>query len=748
MGSTSTMKLRLRIIALLQIVALPAAAFEREPLRLAIEDLAASYPNQYPRAAEFLARLENVTSDADFTALQREALLANPLLDFDRILLLERDANAGKNLPQNWEGNSSLTRGEVRNRIAILRNLRGTPVLDTLYQPENRKLITDVDLHPDADRILFSMVGERGTWQVFEKRLDASPPAPLPLIDETDVDNYDACYLPGGDVLFTSTATYHGVPCVGGASHIGNLHRFTPATGGIRRLTFDQEHNWNPTVMPDGRVMYLRWEYTDLPHSNSRILFQMNPDGTDQTELYGSGSYFPNSFFYARPVPGHPSRIIGIVGGHHGIARAGRLIMLDPQISRYEAEGVVHEFPHRGRTVEPIVKDQLVQNVWPQFLMPWPLGEKHVLVSCKPGPSSAWGLYLVDAFDNMTLIHEVTGSSLFEPVALARRQMPPVIPDRTDASKSHASVLLADIYQGPGLEGIPRGTVRNLRVVEYSFSPRNTGGLLGAVGMDGPWDIRRVLGTVPVERDGSAHFNIPAQTPVMVQPLDEQGQALQTMRSWFTGMPGERISCVGCHEGMNQAPASSQPLAAKKPPVDIAPSWHGPVRGFSFAREVQPVLDRHCVQCHAGEPGHAEPDLKGGTMITDWSSQIAGNAGANGGKFTTSYAELHRFIRRPGIESDLRMLSPMDYHFSSTELGQMLRNGHHGVELDEESHQRISTWADLNAPFHGTWGEIVGPEKVAPAVARANEMRKRYAPSGAAAEFEEIPQLPRYDTTR
>lgn len=719
-------------------------------LREAVLDLTETYGDRYPQGPAFLKRIDALgpqPSPESLAALRREALLANPLLDSDRILLIERDVQAGKHLPQNWEGNSSLHRGEVQNRIAILRNIRNQPEIETLYQPENRKLLTDIDLHPDADRILFSMVGAQNRWQVFEMRLDGSAPVWIPLIEEPDVDNYDACYLPDGNIIFSSTATYTGVPCVGGSSHVANLHRFKPATGEIRRLTFDQEHNWNPTVLPDGRVMYLRWEYSDLPHSNSRVLFQMNPDGTNQSELYGSGSYFPNSFFYARPVPGHPSKVIGVVGGHHGVARAGRLMMIDPDISRREAEGVAHEFSHRGKTVEPLVKDQLVKDVWPQFLMPWPLDGKHVLVSCKPSPTSLWGVYLVDVFDNITLIHEVPGNSLFEPIAMVKRPQPARIPDRTDLTKADATVLLSDIYQGPGLEGIPRGTVKNLRVVEYYFGMRGMGGMLGAIGMDGPWDIRRVLGTVPVENDGSAHFTIPAQTPVMVQPLDENGQALQTMRSWFTGMPGERISCVGCHAGMNEAPPSAPALAASRPPTEIDPSWHAPVRGFNFVREVQPVLDRYCVQCHSGGDGHAEPDLQGDRMIDDWSSQISGNAKQYGGKFTASYAELHRHIRRSGIESDMRVLSPMDYHFSTTGLGRMLREGHHGVKLDKESFERIVTWADLNAPFHGTWGEIIGRQQVERTLARANELRGRYASSGPIPDYETIPPLPPYDTT-
>lgn len=420
---------------------------------------------------------------------------------------------------------------------------------------------------------------------------------------------------------------------------------------------------------------------------------------------------------------------------------------LDPAVSRTEADGVVHEFPHRGRNVEAIVKDQLVKDVWPQFLMPWPLDEKHIIVSCKPSPKALWGIYLVDVFDNMTLIHEVPGHSLFEPVALQKRPTAPIIPDRVNLERADATVLLTDIYQGPGLEGLPAGTVKELRVIEYYFSPRGMGGLIGAIGMDGPWDIRRVLGTVPVEEDGSAHFTIPAETPIFVQPLDADGQALQTMRSWFTGMPGERVSCVGCHAGMHEAPPTAAARAAMRGPSLIDPTWHAPTRGFNFAREVQPVLDRHCTQCHSGEDGHAAPYLKGDRMIEDWSSRIAGNAKRDGGKFTASYAELHRYIRRSGIESDMRVLSPMDYHFSTTDLGRMLRDGHHGVELDRKSFERIVTWADLNAPFHGTWSEITGEKRVVDQLARANELRARYAGSGPIPDYETIPELPPYETT-
>lgn len=740
-------------------------------LELAIGDLIDTFGERYPKGKAFrqeLARLRQAHDQwaagpleaksraeldqlaAQFKRLQTEALLANPLLDFDRLLLIERQAgNLG--LPANWESNSSLSRNGISNRLCALSPVRPGGALSTVFAPPAGRFVGDVDLHWNADRLLFSMPGSNGCWQLFEMALDGQPPRELPLISEPDVDNYDGCYLPDGRILFTSTAPFIGVPCVYGSSHVANLY-LRELDGAIRQLTVDQEHNWCPTVLNNGRVLYLRWEYTDLPHSNSRRLFHMNPDGTEQMEYLSSGSYFPNTFFYARPIPGQATMVVGIATGHHGNARSGRLLIMDPARGRLEAEGVVREIPGYGKKVQPIIRDTLADGVWPQFLHPFPLSEKYFLTAARPGPESPWGVYLVDVFDNMLCLVEKPGYAMFEPVPVKRSPAPPVVPDRIDRQRKDALVYLADVYQGGGLRGVPRGTVKKLRLVTYQFGYRNMGGLLGSIGMDGPWDIKRVMGTVPVEPDGSALFRVPAYTPLMVQPLDGEGKALQLMRSWFTAMPGEVVSCVGCHEQQNSGAANRATIAGRRAPAEITP-WRGPARGFSFAREVQPVLDQHCVRCHNGQVWRGETnrpagsmgeglriaDLRGDQKITNWTTQIQGNAGtAVGGKFSVPYVELHRFVRRPGIESDIHMLSPMEFHADSTELAQMLRKGHYGVRLDAESWDRLITWIDLNAPYHGTWGEIAGDQAVAGVAARARTMRRQF--TGMDEDLECIPQ--------
>ncbi len=725
-------------------------------LELAIRDLTDTFQRRYPNGGEYLRQLDALRQShdrllagaldqdrlaeldkiaAEFKRLQAQALLANPLLDFDRLLFIERNAgNLG--LPLNWESDSSLPKTGYNNRLRTLSPVRPDGEITTLYAPPEDRFVGDVDLHWNADRLLFSMPGANGRWQVHELALDGTAPREIPFIHEPDVDNYDACYLPDGRIVFTSTAPFVGVPCVYGSSHVANLY-IREHDGSIRQLTVDQEHNWCPTVLNNGRVLYLRWEYTDLPHSNSRRLFHMNPDGTEQMEYLSSGSYFPNSFFYARPIPGQPTMVVGIATGHHGNARTGRLLIMDPARGRREADGVVQEIPGYGRKVEPIIRDTLADGVWPQFLHPFPLSEKYFLVSAKPRPESPWGIYLVDVFDNMLCLVERPGYAMLEPVPVTRRPVPPSIPDRIDRDRKDALVYLADIYQGGGLRGLPRGVVKKLRLVTYHFSYRWMGGLLGAIGMDGPWDIKQVMGTVPVEPDGSALFRVPAYTPVTVQPLDGEGKALQLMRSWFTAMPGEVVSCVGCHEQQNSGALNRSTLAGRRAPSEIVP-WHGPTRGFSFAREVQPVLDRNCTRCHNGQPFSqlpiancqlpiAIPDLRGDRLLTNWSTQIAGNVGtAVGGKFSVAYAALHRFVRRPGIESDIHMLAPMEFHADSAELVQILRKGHYGVQLDAESWDRLVTWIDLNAPYHGTWREIVGDNVVEYCAARARAMRRQF----------------------
>jgi formylglycine-generating enzyme required for sulfatase activity len=497
------------------------------------------------------------------------------------------------------------------------------------------------------------------------------------------------------------------------------MYRMGADGQGIRQICFEQDHDYNPSVMNDGRVLYLRWDYTDTPHVWNRILMVMNPDGTGQQAYYGGSSYWPNSVFYSRAIPGHPTKFVGIVTGHHE-GRLGELVVFDPAKGTQETDGVVQRIPGRGRKVEPRIEDKLTEHSWPKFTHPWPLSEKYFLVAGKPEPDSLWGIYLVDVFDNRVLLKEEEGYALLEPIPLRPRPTPPVIQEKVKPERDDALVYMQDVYHGPGLKDIPRGTVKNLRLFTYHFGFQTLAGIDHRVGADGPWEAKRVLGTVPVEADGSAWFRIPAKTPISVQPLDGEGKAVALMRSWMTAMPGENLSCIGCHERSSAAPPVQDTLAFRHAPSEIKP-WYGPARGFSFAREVQPVLDKFCVGCHDGQPrdsGKAPLDLRrdqGGYVVYQHGkidAQFMPGASTKDllGRYTAvfepSYVALRQFVRVGGLESDLHILPPKEFHADTSELIQMLQRGHHNVRLDGEAWDRLVTWIDLNAPCHGTWAEV------------------------------------------
>ncbi|MDQ1256292.1 MAG: alpha protein, partial [Candidatus Hydrogenedentes bacterium] len=715
----------------------PAVAFPEEPgiaaprwraLRMAIEDLSREFPDRYPQGNDYLAQLDALQAEHDrlakdagteafapitarFEALQREALLANPLLDFDRLLTIRRRADR-LGLPFNYHGNDDLKPTGYDNTLVALSPSRPEGAIETLFRPEGDRFIGDLDLHYDAGKILFSMPDEQGRWGVCELDLTTGTQESLPLIDAPDVHNYDACYLPDDRIVFTSTAPIVGVPCVGGSSKVANLY-LLDRSGQIRRLTNDQDHNWCPAVLNNGRILYQRWEYADIAHAFTRLLFHANPDGSGQMEYYGSNSFWPTAMFFARPVPDHPTKVVAIVGGHHDAPRQGELVVFDPALGRHEAKGVVQRIPGYGETVEPVILDGLIGASWPRFLHPFPLSEKYFLVSCKPAKTANWGIYLVDVFDNFVLLHEEPGYAMLEPIPWRKTVRQPMIPDVVEPAQTEATVLLTDVYRGPGLAGVPRGTVKSLRLIGYDFTFHGLGCEPDRVGLDGPWDVKRIIGTVPVESDGSASFRVPACTPVAVQPLDAEGKALALMRSWMTAVPGETLSCVGCHENQNTAaPTDIAPLAFRREPSPIKP-WYGPARGFSFEREVQPVLDAYCTDCH--REGQATFDLTARPA-----ERVPSAFQMN---FSPSYMELRRWVHTPTLESDAHLLPPRSFHADTSPLVHILREGHYDVRLSEEAWDRLITWIDLNAPFHGAWKEVVASDPVKLAAAQQGAAR-------------------------
>lgn len=709
---------------------------EFESLRLAVADLSETYGQDYPRAAEFVDRLEELEQPNKpydeatvkaFRNLRREALLANPVLDFDRMILLKRQRGQ-LGLPTNHQCNACLDQAGYENEIAVLSQVGDGMRLATLFRPENGQYVGEMDLHFDADRLLFTMPDGR-SWEIYEIGVDGSGLRRVTQPVE-GVDNFDGCYLPDGRIVFASTASYTGVPCWHGRERACSLYSMNGDGSDVRQLCFDQDLDLHPSVLPDGQVIYSRWDYTGIMHIYLRPLMVMNPDGTSQRAVYGSNSHYPNSLFFPRAVPGEKNKLVAILAGYHGPNRMGEMVVLDTAKGWHEAKGILHRIGHRGEPTKVIIRDDLIGDSWPKFLHPYPLSDKYFVAAVQFSKGAPWGIYLVDVFDNFVALAFDPKFDFFEPLPLKKTSMPRVLPDRTDRNRDDAVVYLHDVYQGPGLEGVPRGAVKKLRIVAYNFGMPGMAGP-DKIGRGGPWDAMRILGTVPVPEDGSVAFKVPANTPISVQPLDAEGKALQVMRSWYTAMPGEKASCVGCHEQPKDTPLVRYETAALKTPVEIEP-WYGPARGFDFEREVQPVLDRYCVGCHDSQPemeGHARPDLRAERFAQNYEGLPLSNLGASrldpelvpkfapyesdhkyiGNikmRYTPAYEALIPFIRRVNVEDHVGLHVPGEYHADTSELIQMLSKGHHGVELSGEAWDRLVTWIDLNGPCHGTWGDV------------------------------------------
>lgn len=687
-----------------------------------------------PEVQKALARPDvtekELTQAQKLLTLKRELVLANPLLDIDKIIVARYHLGdkARKAMGPalgtaiaNYNSLFSNPRKGYRAQIDELSGLRGAMQSRIIYKPEMDVPVSDIQLHWDADRILFSSLDKNRKWQVYEIGIDGKNLQQKIISEEPDLEFCDANYLPDGKVVATTNIGYNGVPCVHGDDVVANLISYDPQTQALRRLTFDQDGNWSPIVIPNGRIMYTRWEYTDLTHYFSRFVMHMNPDGTENKALYGSGGFFPNSVFDMKPLPHSGSRFIGIITGHHGISRSGRLIIFDPSKGRKEEKGMVQELPFSQRPIVPLIKDELVEGVWPQFMKPYPLNEKYFLVACKPYPDALWGIYLVDVFDNLTLIAEQEGEGLTAPIPLRPSKTPPVIPSKVKPESKEATVFIQDIYEGEGTQGVPRGTIKALRLFTYEYAYILTPSDHDAQGIQSGWDIKRVLGTVPVEEDGSALFTIPANTPISIQPLDENGAAIQWMRSWLTGMPGEIVSCIGCHEDQNTLPIPKRTVASIITPRPLQVP-EGGVRPFTFRLEIQPVLDRNCVSCHNGEK--ATPDFRKDRMV----SYKRGILTKIDRSYDQSYLNLHPYIYRQGPESDIYVLRPGEYYVNNSELIRILEAGHHGVKLSEKDRETLYTWIDLNAPYFGAFTQF-DLKKEAPAnqVQRRMELAEKYS---------------------
>lgn len=685
-----------------------AIAAQMAALRAAIDDLSATFGEDYDKGPQFRRRLDDLSRRLDraqpaqigqiqieFVPLRNEALLANPLLTRRPILFVVRpqykpDHHNTATMFKTDEINTSSFQGGGAIKILDL----GRGCVTTLIETSDG-MVRDPEVHFDGTRILFAMRRNiKDDYHIYEMQADGT--GLRQLTSASGVADIDPLYLPDGRIVFSSTREPKYCMC---NRHImGNLFCMGADGANIHQIGKNTLHEGHPALMPDGRVLYDRWEYVDRNFGDAQGLWVVNPDGTIPAVVYGNNTWSPGATIDARAVPGTDS-ILCVFGSCHD-RPWGALALLDPRLGVDGKDPVVRTWPanaiglvqQNSPRPDAYGFDNLTQ-IRPRYEDPYPLNDKYFLCSRQAGQEEQMGIYVIDTFGNEVLVH-VEGPGCYDAMPLGPKPRPAIIPSRRRFDSEPGVLYVLDVYQGTHMAGVERGSVKYLRVVESPEKRFWTHAQWGGQGVHCPamnwhsFENKRILGTVPVEADGSAYFEVPAGRFVYFQLLDENKMMVQSMRSGTTIQPGESTGCVGCHEGRLTSARPSGgavPLAIRRPPSKLD-GWKGPPRLFSFMDEVQPVFDRHCVRCH----DYGREAGRGLNLAADREMT-----------FNASYTELwqKKYIAAIGAgPADIQQAYSWGSHKSK--LVNALRAGHEDVNIPVDDFERIVTWIDLNGPYY------------------------------------------------
>ena len=688
--------------------------------------------------------------------LRRRIAFANPLLDFDKILFIKRHLALYNHMCDQYYGMAQRPGGglyvlagafgpdpRVRDMLAgsVVQNgrlkgqkLSGGPLRmwNLSFDGEgnlNGEESTGgsflaPDLSYDGKTIAFAYVGctgdrqhrrhtdpARGHWaegrcyHVFTVGVDGSG---LTQLTDGTWNDFDPCWLPNGRIVFISERRGGYLRC-GRTCPTYTLYDMAADGSDILCLSPHETNEWNPSVTHDGRIIYTRWDYVDRHGCVTHLPWITTPDGRDARAVHGNFALRevrPDMELDIRAIPGS-HRFVATAAPHHGQA-FGSLVLIDPRITDDDAMAPV-------KRLTPEVGFPESQGGSQVYGTPWPLSEDFFLC-VYDSDAKHYGLYLVDSFGNKELLYRDPEISCLSPMPLRPRPMPPIFPDASQrlAQDKPPDATLAVINIYDSLKPWPDATrIKALRIYQVipmsvpSGSPPHEIGLRlpGLEGSDSVILTRHVLGTVPVEEDGSAHFTVPAMRELFFQALDERGLAVQSMRSATYLQPGERLVCQGCHEPKTSSPkAGSVPLALRREPSSLRPDVDGS-NPFSYSRLVQPVLDKYCVNCHEKNPDKA-PRLDAQVMTK----------GAQ--KWYASYFSLAPKFGFWEYGDRLRT-TPGRFGARASKLYSMLQKGHNDLRLPAEDLHRLTLWLDSCSIFYGVYekeggeaqlrGEIVKP---------------------------------------
>ncbi|MFP4057823.1 MAG: hypothetical protein ACLF0G_13235 [Candidatus Brocadiia bacterium] len=641
---------------------------------------------------------------------KRRVAMKNPALDFQRVLLVDQPYPRGAEWPHQARHRNGMM-AVPGGRLLLLEGLGpGAPVRK--LGPEKPGSTWRPDLSFDARRVLLCYKAhDEAHFHLWEAALDGTA---LRQLTHGPYDDLDPIYLPDGHLMFTTTRCHTYVRCMP-YTYAYVLARCRGDGSEIHIVSRSNEPDWCPVLLPDGRVAYSRWEYTDKALWRIQSLWATNPDGTHTAALWGNQSVWPDHLAEPRPIPG--TRRLMFTGLAHHDWFAGSIGILEPRLGRNYPRGLTKvtcdvPWPESGDgpAERPEAPHYHTAGPYEAYKSPYPLSEEDFLVSARRG--GKFRLYLMDVHGNRELVYE-GAHNVWYALPVRPRPRPHRQPRQAawpgEEAPAHGpppgvppdcGVLYStDVTEG--VPDLPPGVVRRLRVVQsdyktYTLWTRDYRFEGPAVSIVQSEAVKRVLGTVPVEPDGSVHFVVPAGRTVHFQLLDDRYRAVHTMRSFTGVVPGERRGCVGCHELSGATPPNVAAAAVRRPPSRLEPPPWGR-RSIGYERMVQPVLDRYCGPCHQGEgKARAKLDLTlrpGVAMFKEPYVTLVKRGIANailaeayGRRDPAAYVTF-RPMRHLSCQSTLI------HHASSGE--------HHGVRVDPRSLRQLIAWVDTNCPYRG-----------------------------------------------
>lgn len=701
----------------------------------------------------------------DACRLRRRIAFSNPLLDFDDIVFIKRHRALFNHMCDQYYGMAATPGGglyvledafgpdpRVRDVLADSvvergrlkgERLRGGPStppavrydgMGRRHGPDTGGSFLSPHLSHDAKHILFAYVENRGDpehrhhtdypnrgywhegrcYHIFRVNVDGTG---LEQLTDGTWNDFDPVLMPSGRIVFNSERRGGYLRC-GRVCPTYTLFDMAADGSDIRCLSFHETNEWHPSVAHDGMIMFTRWDYVDRHGVVAHHPWVMTPDGRDPRAIHGNFSVRSSRAdmqLDIRAIPGS-HRYVATAAPHHGQA-FGSLVVFEPRIPDDDRMAPVYRLTPESPFPEsqgPTGAQTLGQAA--------PLSEDYYLavydaamqVPDLGGPRGRYGLYLLDSFGNRELLYRDPDIAAQNPLPLRPRPVPPVVPQQSVRASEHepaeATVGVFDVYKGllPWPEETEITALRVYQILPLSVAsarvPHNTGVQIPQ-GADSINLARNVLGTVPVESDGSAYFTVPARRELYFQALDSDGLAVTSMRSATQFQPGEHAMCHGCHEPRHDTPPppDSTPLAMRRAPSPLAPEADG-TNPFSYPRLVQPVLDKHCVGCHRDNADQAPPLDSSLAVYPERPSYM--NRSTTYYQSYVSLAPKYGFYDYGGQDwNDPKWYRTMPGEFGAraSKLYELLSQGHHDVTLSGEEMRRITVWLDSMSLFYGVY---------------------------------------------